>query len=78
MYLPNYYKERNEEQDEVIFPSRAQGRVTTDTTILECNERIILLIDNTTCLNEVSINIHFTDVVDNNGKLNTFLVGNNL
>ena len=31
MYLPNYYKGRNEEQDEVIFPSRAQGRVTTDT-----------------------------------------------
>ena len=31
MYLSNYYKEKNEEQDEVIFPNRAQGKITTDT-----------------------------------------------
>ena len=44
------------------------------TSILQCYERVILLIHYSTLLDKVSINVHFTDVIHDNGKLYTTLI----
>ena len=48
-----------------------------DTAVLQRHERIILLRHYSALLNERSINIHFADIIDDNGKANTFVVGKN-
>ena len=48
-----------------------------DTAIRECQQTIVFLVHYSALLNQVGIDIHFTYIVDNHGKTNTFLVGEN-
>ena len=45
-----------------------------DTTILECYERIVLLVDDSTLLYEVSVDVDLADVVDDYGKSDAAVV----
>ena len=45
-----------------------------DTTVLKGDERIVLLGNHPALLNERGIDIHFTDIVDDDRKTNAFLV----
>ena len=48
-----------------------------DAAVLKGNEAFVLLSDDASLLDEVGINIHFADVVDDDGKLNALFVGEN-
>ena len=47
----------------------------TDATVLQSYERVVVLTDDTTLLNEICIDIHFADIVDDNRKTNALLIG---
>ena len=49
----------------------------TDATVLQSHERVIALTNDATLLDEISINIHFADVVNDNCKTNALLIGQN-
>ena len=48
---------------------------TADTTVLQCHKAVILLGHHPALLDQRSIDIHFADIIDDNSKANTFLVG---
>jgi hypothetical protein len=43
-----------------------------DTTVLERNERVVVLAHHPALLNQRSIDIDFTDIIDNDRKTNAF------
>ena len=45
-----------------------------DAAVLQCHERVVLLIDDATLLDEVSVDVHFADVVHDDGESYAFLV----
>ena len=47
---------------------------TADTAVLKSHEGVILLLYYPTLFYKVSINIHLTDVVDDDGKSDTFFI----
>ena len=61
---------------ELFYEVHLQG--TANTSILERNQGIILLAYHATFLYESCINIHLTNIIDDNGKLDTLLVSQNL
>ena len=55
--------------DEVHFQCAA------DASVLQSHQRVVLLVDDATLLNQRCVNVHLTDIIHDNGKLDTFLVG---
>ena len=49
----------------------------TDATVLKRNQAVVAFTHDTTLLNQVGINVDLTYIVDDNGKLDAFLVGKN-
>ena len=47
---------------------------TADATVLQRHQRVILLTDDAPLLDEVGIDVHLTDVIDDDGKPDAFLV----
>ncbi len=47
---------------------------TADATVLQGHERVVLLVHDTALLDEVGIDIDFSDIIDDDGKLDTALV----
>ena len=47
---------------------------TTDAAVLQSDKTIIALSDHSTLLYQVGINVHFADIINDNGKPNTFLI----
>jgi hypothetical protein len=45
-----------------------------DTAVLQGDERVVLLGHNPALLDKGSIDIHFTDIIDDNGEENTFII----
>jgi hypothetical protein len=45
-----------------------------DTTVLQSDERVVSLGHYSALLDKGSIDIHFTDIINDNGEANTFLV----
>ena len=58
---------------ELLYQVEFQG--TADATILQGHQTIILLSNHPTLFNEAGIDVHLTDVVNNDGKLDAFRVG---
>ena len=50
---------------------------TADTAVLQRHKRVIVLGYHPALLDKRGIDIHFTDIIDDNGKANTFFVGKN-
>ena len=50
---------------------------TTNATILQGNEAVVLLTHNTALLNEACIDVHLTYIVHDNCKADSFLIGKN-
>ena len=48
---------------------------TADTAVLQRHEGIIFLRHYSALLDERSVDIHFADIINDNGKANTFVVG---
>ena len=47
---------------------------TADATVLQGHERVVLLAYDTTLLDEVGVDVHLADVVDDDGKLDALPV----
>ena len=47
------------------------------TAVLQGYQGVVLLRHHPALLNEGSVDIHFADIIDDNGKANTFLVSKN-
>ncbi len=71
--------------DDIVKPPHSRNVVkllnqihlkcAANATVLQCNQTVILLSDDATLLNKARVNVDFTDIIDNDGKLNAFLVG---
>ena len=58
---------------ELFHEVHLQG--AADATVLQGDERIVLLVHDAALLDEACIDVHLTDVVDDDGKLNALAVG---
>ena len=50
---------------------------TADTTVLQGYERVVLLVDNTALLDESGVDVDFSNIIDDDGKLDAALIGEN-
>ena len=57
---------------QLLYEIHFQG--AADTSILQCHQTLIFLADDAAFLDEVSVDIHFADVIDNDGKLDASLI----
>ena len=48
-----------------------------DATVLEGYQGVVLLVDDTAFLDEVGVDVDFADIVDDDGKLDATLIGQN-
>ena len=48
-----------------------------DTAVLQSHQTVVLLVHYSPLLNKIGIDVHLADIVHDNGKLNSFLVGKN-
>ena len=60
---------------ELVYQIRLQG--ATDTSVLQRHEAVVLLVDHPTLFDERGIDVHFADIIDDDGKLDSLLVGEN-
>ena len=63
--------------DIVELLNKVHLQSTADTSILQCNKGIILLIYYSTLFYKVGIDIYFTDIIYDNGKFYTFFIVKN-
>ena len=61
---------------ELLYEIHLQG--TADASVLKCHKALVFLPHDTAFLNKTSINVHFANVVDDNGKFYVFLVSENV
>ena len=60
---------------QLLYKIHLQG--AADATILQGHQVFVFLSHNASFFNQLGIDVHFADIVDDNGKLNAALVGEN-